>query len=35
MPVIRARRLSKKYQIYLRPWDKLVEIVRLSRTQLH
>src|SRR5213593_3964413 len=35
MPVIRARHLSKKYQIYLRPWDKLVEILRLSRTQLH
>ena len=35
MPVIRARHLSKKYQIYNRPWDKLVEILRLSRTQLH
>jgi ABC-type polysaccharide/polyol phosphate transport system ATPase subunit len=35
MPVIQVRHLSKKYQIYDRPWDKLREVLRLSRVPLH
>jgi len=35
MPAILARHLSKKYQIYRRPGDKLLEIFRLSKAPLH
>jgi ABC-type polysaccharide/polyol phosphate transport system ATPase subunit len=35
MPVIQVRHLSKKYQIYDRPWDKLREVLKLSRGPLH
>ncbi len=35
MPVIQVQHLSKKYQIYDRPWDKLREILHLSRKPLH
>jgi lipopolysaccharide transport system ATP-binding protein len=35
MPAIQVHHLSKKYQIYERPGDKLREVLRLSRTPLH
>ena len=35
MPVIQVQHLSKKYQIYDRPWDKLREVLKLSRGPLH
>ncbi len=35
MPAIRIHHLSKKYQIYKRPGDKLREVLRLSRKPLH
>ncbi len=35
MLAIRVRHLSKKYQLYRRPWDKFLELFRLSRAQLH
>ncbi len=35
MPVIQVQHLSKKYQIYERPWDKLREVLNLSRKPLH
>jgi lipopolysaccharide transport system ATP-binding protein len=35
MPAIQVRHLSKKYQIYNRPWDKLRELLRLVRGRLH
>jgi ABC-type polysaccharide/polyol phosphate transport system ATPase subunit len=35
MPIIQARHLSKKYPIYDRPWDKLIEIAGLARGPLH
>jgi len=34
MPVIQVQHLSKKYQIYQRPWDKLREMFRLGE-KLH
>jgi lipopolysaccharide transport system ATP-binding protein len=35
MPAIEVSNLSKKYQIYRRPGDKLTEVLRLSRKTLH
>jgi len=35
MPMIQVRNLSKKYAIYDRPWDKLIEIFSLSRAPRH
>jgi len=35
MPAIQVRHLSKKYQIYRRPGDKLLELLRPGRNQLH
>ena len=35
MSAIRVQHLSKKYQIYERPWDKLREVLHLSRRPLH
>jgi lipopolysaccharide transport system ATP-binding protein len=35
MPAIQVENLSKKYAMYRRPWDKLREVLRLSRRQLH
>jgi len=35
MPVIQVRHLSKKYAIYTRPWDKLLELAGLARVPLH
>lgn len=35
MPIIRVRYLSKKYAIYDRPRDKLIEILRLARAPRH
>jgi lipopolysaccharide transport system ATP-binding protein len=35
MLAVLARHLSKKYQIYHRPGDKLLEIFRLSKERLH
>jgi len=35
MPVIQVQHLSKKYQIYDRPWDKLREVLKLGRGPLH
>ncbi len=35
MPVIQVQHLSKKYQIYDRPWHKLREVLHLSRKVLH
>ncbi len=35
MPAIQVQHLSKKYQIYGRPWDKLREVLRLSGKPLH
>ncbi len=35
MPIIRVRHLSKKYAIYDRPRDKLIEILRLARAPRH
>ena len=35
MPAIRVQHLSKKYQIYKRPGDKLREVLGLTRRQLH
>src|SRR5512139_957079 len=32
MPVIQVQHLSKKYQVYRRPWDKLREVLRLAGT---
>jgi lipopolysaccharide transport system ATP-binding protein len=35
MPIIQARHLSKKYAIYDRPRDKLIELLGLARVPLH
>ncbi|MBM3790242.1 MAG: ABC transporter ATP-binding protein, partial [Acidobacteria bacterium] len=35
MALIEVRHLSKKYAIYSRPWDKLAELSRWSRTRRH
>jgi lipopolysaccharide transport system ATP-binding protein len=35
MPAIQVQHLSKKYQIYAQPGDKLREVLRLSRKALH
>ncbi|MFH1573473.1 MAG: ABC transporter ATP-binding protein [Acidobacteriota bacterium] len=35
MALIEVRHLSKKYAIYSRPWDKLAELFRWSRTRRH
>lgn len=35
MPAIQVDHLSKKYAIYNRPWDKLREVLHLSKEPLH
>ncbi len=35
MAIIRVRHLSKKYAIYSRPWDKLIELTGLTREPRH
>src|SRR5262244_2162957 len=35
MPALRVRHVSKKYQMYQRRWDKLREVLHLTRGPLH